>query len=654
MTPEKQKKANDKKAAKKAAKLAKREAAQQKTTTKEDAAQQKAEADAARQAMKEAAARQKAEADAARQAAKQAAARQKAEADAVRQVAKEEAARQKAEADAVRQAAKEEAARQKAEADAARRAAKEEAARQKAEADAARRAAKEEAARQKAEADAAAKKQAALQEKAEAEAAQRAAADAAAREAAAATRKAQEEVSATPVASAAPASGPASTPTPAATPTPVASAAPASGPASTPTPAVAPAATPVASAGPASGPASTPTAAPTPVASAGPASGPASGPTPAAAPVAAAVPSDSAASGSVVVQDDGKDSKGKKSKSDKALAKAGGKNKKLSKKEKQEVAKPAHRTIRPVSSLGQRNTARLTWAVFGMALVIVAVLGFAVALSRANEEEPNRVEVLKSARSIQEGSFLAEEDLAVELVEIGGLNHILATQRPDILGRVALRTIQPDTPLTLGDFGGGPEAPPEPVEPEYTINVSHPTGAVVGEGIDSGSRVVILAVPVNMPHKRFAVEVVDVTSVGEAGGVNISTTFSGRAWWEEFLFQYSEEEDISFEFEEIDKIHDPLCWRERYRFINKVGELSRNDFLQLLAEKGCPEDWANTGLSPVTTIQIEGAPEPPPATGEVSERLEETRFTEVETQLPAALVDLLPKEEEAEGEGESG
>ena len=314
--------------------------------------------------------------------------------------------------------------------------------------------------------------------------------------------------------------------------------------------------------------------------------------------------------------------------------------------------KPVHRTIRPVSSRGQRTTERLIWGVFGMALIIVAVVGIWVALSSANDEDPVVSKVLVAARSLPVGHQLAEGDWTVLERDVTDINHVLELAKEDVRNRVVTRAVDEGELLTLGHLGAKPRVPDEvpdnPNPSDYQVNLSHPSGSSFANEVSEGDRVVLLAVPAGS-YRKYAITVVEVAGLPESGGVTIDVTFAERAWWQKLLSEYGQLADITFEFEAIENGHDALCWQERYRFIYDLNP--HPNFPALLDELGCPGVWAvKDPVDEIDTSIIEATGQEPPTGGPLSEALRDSSYTDQNTEPPAALIDLLPKDELLEGE----
>lgn len=327
---------------------------------------------------------------------------------------------------------------------------------------------------------------------------------------------------------------------------------------------------------------------------------------------------------------------------------------KKARKVKASSAKEVRRAIRPIRSKSQQTTARLIWAVFGMALVIVAIVGFWVVLS--NQDDTTEIEVLVTAESLTAGNFLLEENVAFLIKEEDGTAYLPAANLDSLLGRVILQDVPENTLLAVGMFGEASIAA-NPQQSEITIPLNFPGEVIImpeGEEISVGDRVVIFVVQVEFPG-RYAFEVVDVAAVADGGTISIEGSYEDRAWWDRELDALGGQgEDatgtsaaVSFELESVDRsVHD-LCWRERFRQIDYefygvdvyqiygVDALSTSDYEQLIRELDCPwSDEADTEEPESSDIE-EGAGTTTTTTlspDSISQRLERARFT---TNAPA-------------------
>ena len=298
-----------------------------------------------------------------------------------------------------------------------------------------------------------------------------------------------------------------------------------------------------------------------------------------------------------------------------------------SKKVKLSSAKSVRRAIRPIRSRSQQTTARLIWAVFGMALVIVAIVGFWLVLS--NQEDSTEVEVLVAAANLTEGNFLEYDDISFATIDIqdGTLAYLPSSNRDSLVGRVILRDVAQDTNLSLDMFGYSNIEDDVFQESEIVFDLEFPGEVILDEdGINAGDRVVILIGQAQSPG-RLAFEVVDVETSAEST-ISLEGSLDYQYWWQQQLARYENQEGIVFE---ILRVPDPsvaqLCWRERYRQIYQIQALSRSDYEQLIDELECPqyfkESGAGTAFAPAPAIGEDEAP----AAGSVAGRLESDRYT---------------------------
>ena len=298
-----------------------------------------------------------------------------------------------------------------------------------------------------------------------------------------------------------------------------------------------------------------------------------------------------------------------------------------SKKVKLSSAKSVRRAIRPIRSRSQQTTARLIWAVFGMALVIVAIVGFWLVLS--NQEDSTEVEVLVAAANLTEGNFLEYDDISFATIDIqdGTLAYLPSSNRDSLVGRVILRDVAQDTNLSLDMFGNSNIEDDVFQESEIVFDLEFPGQVTLDEnGISAGDRVVILIGQAQSPG-RLAFEVVDVETSAEST-ISLEGSLDYQYWWQQQLAQYENQEGIVFE---ILRVPDPsvaqLCWRERYRQIYQIQALPRSDYEQLIDELECPQYFKESGSGgtfvPTTAIGEDEAP----AAGSVAGRLESDRYT---------------------------
>ena len=306
---------------------------------------------------------------------------------------------------------------------------------------------------------------------------------------------------------------------------------------------------------------------------------------------------------------------------------------KKAKKVKPSSAKGIRRAIRPIRSRTQQTTARLIWAVFGMALVIVAIVGFWLVIS--NQEDSTEVEVLVAAANLTEGEFIGYDDISFATIDIqdGTLAYLPSSNRDSLVGRVILRDVAQDTNLSLDMFGSSNIEEEVLQESEIVFELEFPSEVTLDEaGVSAGDRVVILVGNAESPS-RLAFEVVDVETSTE-NSISLEGSLDYRYWWQQQLAQYENQEGIVFE---ITRVPDPsvpqLCWRERYRQIYQIQPLSRSDYEQLIEELSCPEYFRQSGAgAPIpTTEPITDGTTEPGADGttpseSVAERLERDRY----------------------------
>ena len=304
------------------------------------------------------------------------------------------------------------------------------------------------------------------------------------------------------------------------------------------------------------------------------------------------------------------------------------------KKVKLSSAKGVRRAIRPIRSRTQQTTARLIWAVFGMALVIVAIVGFWLVLSN-QEDDSTEVEVLVAAADLTEGNLVKYEDISIATIDIqdGSLAYLPSSNLDSLVDRVILRNVAQNTNLSLDMFGSSIIDDESSQGSEVVFELEFPGEATLDPiGINPGDRVVILIGQAELPE-RFAFEVVDVEAATEST-ISLEGSLDYQYWWEQQLGQYEGQEGVVFEINRVpDQSVPQLCWRERYRQIYQIGQLpTRSDYEQLIEELGCPEYFLESG---------DGAPVliPDPETDgttpseSVAERLESNRYT-ADRQVP--------------------
>lgn len=355
-----------------------------------------------------------------------------------------------------------------------------------------------------------------------------------------------------------------------------------------------------------------------------------------------------------------------------------GKKPKKSRQAKSSSPKEIRRAIRPIRSKSQQTTARLIWAVFGMALVIVAIAGFWFVL---NSQE-DTIDVLVAAQPLTQGDALKlgdVEPLTIDLKDATS-SHVLASGLEGLYGQTILDDVNPGELLTSSKLADLPSSAQEGEEGfdsqnEIVFKIEFP-GPVTfpAEGVFEDTRVVIFAV---QPGSKFAFEVVDIARVGgnEAGGENevvggneiyLSGSYEVRAWWEEnFTEAYSSQEGgVSFELEipqPADPEIDTLCWRERFRTIYKVGALSPEEYRELIEQLECPEVFLSSlpegtsSTEPETpstepgTPGTEGDGTEPDDQPNIAERLESERFS-ADREVPDEFIP--PADPSGEGLGD--
>lgn len=335
-----------------------------------------------------------------------------------------------------------------------------------------------------------------------------------------------------------------------------------------------------------------------------------------------------------------------------------GKKPKKSSQTKPSRPKEIRRAIRPIRSRSQQTTARLIWAVFGMALVIVAIAGFWFVLN--SQEDTTEIDVLVvAAERLAPGSPLERGDVIPETIDLkkeSTLSYVPASDQ-DIYGRMILEEASKGDLLTFGMLGGEPPGGEEGFDSQNEIEfqIVFPGEVVFPEagvsdgtqaGLSAGTRVVIYVIQAESDSK-FAFEVVDIARGGdnEAGGANeiyLRGSYEDRAWWEKnFTQAYSNQESgVSFELEipmPVDRSIDTLCWRERFRTIYGVEALTSEEYRQLIEELGCPESFLDSlpegpsspeSETPSAESETPGAEEDNTESDvNVAERLERERFS---------------------------
>ena len=308
---------------------------------------------------------------------------------------------------------------------------------------------------------------------------------------------------------------------------------------------------------------------------------------------------------------------------------------KKAKKVKPSSTKGIRRAIRPIRSRTQQTTARLIWAVFGMALVIVAIVGFWLVIS--NQEDSTEVEVLVAAADLTEGNFVGYEDISMATIDIqdGSLAYLPSSNLDSLVGRVILRNVAQNTNLSLDMFGSSIIDDESSQGSEVVFELEFPSEATLDPiGINPGDRVVILIGQAELP-KRFAFEVVDVEAATE-NTISLEGSLDYQYWWEQQLDQYKAQEGVVFEINRVpDQSVPQLCWRERYRQIYQVEALPRDEYVQLMDDLDCPEYFLESGAgAPIPTPEPDPDDTTDPETEgttpseSVADRLENERYIE--------------------------
>ena len=273
---------------------------------------------------------------------------------------------------------------------------------------------------------------------------------------------------------------------------------------------------------------------------------------------------------------------------------------------------------------------------FGMALVIVAIVGFWLVLSN-QEDDSTEVEVLVAAVDLTEGNLVGYEDISIATIDIqdGSLAYLPSSNLDSLVDRVILRNVAQNTNLSLDMFGSSIIDEESSQGSEVVFELEFPSEATLDPiGINPGDRVVILIGQAELPE-RFAFEVVDVEAATEST-ISLEGSLDYQYWWEQQLGQYEGQEGVVFEINRVpDQSVPQLCWRERYRQIYQIGQLTtRSDYEQLIEELGCPEYFLESGAGapiPTPDPETDGTTDPEtdgttPADS-VADRLESDRYT---------------------------
>ena len=322
---------------------------------------------------------------------------------------------------------------------------------------------------------------------------------------------------------------------------------------------------------------------------------------------------------------------------------------------KSSSAKGIRRAIRPIRSRSQQTTARLIWAVFGMALVIVAIVGFWVVLS--GQEDDTEVDVLVAAIDLTEGNFLLGSDVAVVTLDIGDgeLAYMLSSSLNSLVGRVILQDVGQGTHLSLDMFGSVPIEEVFNVESETNFPLNFPSEVTVPEGTAAGDRVIIFIRQGDRVEK-FAFEVVDLVAV-EGNTVSLQGSYEDRAWWDANLDNYKGQEGVTFELEIVNREIHHLCWRERFRQIYNIQALPIEEYTQLVNELRCPWGVADGTGGDIDDEGIDDGEAEPASTSlpadSVARRLENERF-ETQRIVPNEINNPTPTESGGGGGGDGG
>lgn len=157
----------------------------------------------------------------------------------------------------------------------------------------------------------------------------------------------------------------------------------------------------------------------------------------------------------------------------------------------------------------------------------------------------------------------------------------------------------------------------------------------------------VIAIKQGESPDKFIFEVIDVASA-EGGTIEIKGSYERRQWWDRNLSMYKEQEGITFELEVVSRVIPQLCWRERFRQIQGIAALPRDEYLQLINSLECPSHFANaatgesesSGTDTVSTLPGDS----------VVERLENKRFSS-DREVPSEFVNPAPIADGAEADG---
>ena len=265
---------------------------------------------------------------------------------------------------------------------------------------------------------------------------------------------------------------------------------------------------------------------------------------------------------------------------------------------KAKASKEVRRAIRPIRSKSQQTTARLIWAVFGMALVIVAIVGFWVVLS--NQDDSTEVTLLVTANDLTAGEFLAFEDIAFLTRDDDGTTYLSAGNENDLIGRVILQDVPENTPLGLFMLGevvvSSFEA--EDSESEITFPLELPGGGQESAAaINAGDRVVIYVTQSGSESGSDDKDVFDVVDVAAfESSISIEGSYEDRGEWERRLSNYrgtGEGNSYQFELERVDSANSPYhidCFKARFGNIYGFDTtVPGYPVVRELAD--CPPEW---------------------------------------------------------------
>jgi Flp pilus assembly protein CpaB len=124
----------------------------------------------------------------------------------------------------------------------------------------------------------------------------------------------------------------------------------------------------------------------------------------------------------------------------------------------------------------------------GLVLMLVAVLGGASLIRRAQERTP----ILLVTRAVQPGELLEDADLRVAEVSVpAGVDYVPASMRAEIVGRVAAEPLWEGKVVSSASVS---EAPPLPAG-TVAISLLLPVESALGGDIRAGDRVAVISSP---------------------------------------------------------------------------------------------------------------------------------------------------------------